>query len=67
MLIQYYIKKLQIILIEICQFFMDFFIKKLLKVYVYSQHNIESLDYTFNSYMYHNFLNFDDSKLIISF
>jgi len=38
-----------------------------LKVYIYSQYNLESLDYNFIAYIYHNFLKFNDSKSIIIF
>ena len=35
-----------------------------LKVYIYFWHNIESLYSNFIAYIYHNFLNFDDAKLV---
>ena len=37
-----------------------------LKVYVYSYYNFEILDYTFNACINHNFLMFNDSKLIMN-
>ena len=35
-----------------------------LNVSIYPQHNLESLHYTFNVYIYHNILKFNDSKSI---
>jgi hypothetical protein len=36
-----------------------------LKVYIYFEHKLESLDYKFIGYIYCNFLNFYDPKSII--